>query len=164
MSSNLGGNFGGGFGTTVDGIIQPFDLGQENVRFECFPGTVQAGRTVALTLTGTLTAWDGTTTIAFASSAGITLNSLLVFSATSATANITTIATAALTARTITMTTGAQVDTLEDAFTITERSANSPGGFLPRKKKSGATEAAPVVEWQPRPADKAYLQRKKYSL
>jgi hypothetical protein len=60
---------------------------------------------------------QGTTVASFG--AGITINSLTVNSATSATANITVQNNAAQGARTVTMTTGAQVASLVNGFTVT---------------------------------------------
>ncbi len=165
MSSNLGGNFGGsGWGTTVDGIIQPFDPGGSYAQFTCFPGALIQGQTVALTLTGTMTLWDGTTMLSFDSSAGITVNSFLVLNTLSAVANVTIDIDAATTGRDITMTTGSEVETLNDGITIAAAPGHHIGGWLKPKKRKGEPEAAPEPEWSPRPADKAYLQRKKYSL
>ncbi len=82
------------------------------------PNTGQAGQTLAsVTVTGQNTHFvQGTTTASFG--AGITVNSLIVSSATSATANITIRAGAAAGARNVTLTTGSEVVRLTGGFSI----------------------------------------------
>ena len=83
------------------------------------PNTGQQGQTgESIALTGQFTHWvQGTTVASFG--AGITINSLTVNTATSATANITVQNGASLGARTVSMTTGAEVVTLTNGFTVT---------------------------------------------
>src|SRR5579864_7476793 len=83
------------------------------------PNTGQQGQTLtSVAIVGQNTNFvQGTTVASFG--AGITINSLTVNSATSATANITVQNNAALGARTVTMTTGAEVASLVNGFTVT---------------------------------------------
>jgi hypothetical protein len=82
------------------------------------PNTGQQGQTLAtVAIVGQNTNFvQGTTVASFG--AGITINSLTVNSSTSATANITVQNNSALGARTVTMTTGAQVASLVNGFTV----------------------------------------------
>jgi hypothetical protein len=82
------------------------------------PNTGQLGQTSELvSLTGQFTHFAQGTTIA-SFGIGITVNSLTVNSATSATANITVQNNATLGARTVTLTTGAEVVSLANGFTV----------------------------------------------
>jgi hypothetical protein len=79
---------------------------------------VQGKVGLSVALTGTATHWvQGTTTVSFG--AGITVTTLTVSSATSATAVLTIAATAAAGARNVTATTGTEVATLANGFTVT---------------------------------------------
>jgi hypothetical protein len=82
------------------------------------PNTGQQGRTLAsVAIIGQNTSFvQGITVTSFG--AGITVNSLTVNSATSATANITVQSGAALGALTVTVTTGTQVVSLVNGFTV----------------------------------------------
>ena len=83
------------------------------------PNTGQQGRTgESIALTGQFTHWvQGTTTASFG--AGITVATLTINSATTATASLNIDAAAALGARNVTLTTGAEVVTLTNGFTVT---------------------------------------------
>ena len=83
------------------------------------PNTGQQGQTgESIALTGQFTHWvQGTTTASFG--AGITVATLTVNSATTATASLNIDAAAALGARNVTLTTGAEVVTLTNGFTVT---------------------------------------------
>jgi hypothetical protein len=89
------------------------------------PNTGQAGTTLAsLAIVGQNTNFvQGTTVASFG--AGITVNSLTVNSATSATANITIQGAAVPGTRTVTITTGSEVATLPNGFTVTAATAVS---------------------------------------
>jgi Concanavalin A-like lectin/glucanases superfamily/HpiC1 cyclase/MBG domain/Bacterial Ig-like domain/Cep192 domain 4/WD40-like Beta Propeller Repeat len=79
---------------------------------------VQGQQNLSVALTGQFTNWvQGTTTASFGG--GITVASLTVNSATSATALLNISATGATGARTVTLTTGGEVDTLTNGFTVT---------------------------------------------
>lgn len=81
------------------------------------PTSGTQGQTLTATLTGTNTNWlNGQTTVSFGGE--ITVNSVTVASATSATAQISISSTAALGPRTITTTTGSEIITAVDAFTV----------------------------------------------
>ena len=82
------------------------------------PNTGQQGQqNESVVLTGQLTHWtQGTTTASFG--AGITVASLTVNSPTSATAIVNIDPAAATGARTLTMTTGSEVETLTNGFTV----------------------------------------------
>jgi len=81
------------------------------------PNNGSLGQTVAAILTGACTSFaPGTTTATFG--AGITIPSLAVNSPVSATAVVTTDPTAALGARTVTITTGSEVVSLANGFTV----------------------------------------------
>ncbi len=85
--------------------------------FTVSPTSGNQGQTLTATLTGTSTNWvQGQTTASFGGE--ITVNSLAINSATSATAQIAISPTAALAPRTVTMTTGAEVVSAVDAFTV----------------------------------------------
>jgi hypothetical protein len=78
---------------------------------------VQGQTIVSVALAGSLTHWvQGATTASFG--ANVTVNSLTVNSATSATASITIGPQATLGARTATLTTGAEIVTLTSGFTV----------------------------------------------
>ena len=83
------------------------------------PNTGQQGQTnESVSLTGQFTHWvQGTTAASFG--AGITVASLTVNSATSATAVLNIDAAAAAGARNVTVTTGGEVVTLNNGFTVT---------------------------------------------
>ena len=83
------------------------------------PNAGQQGReNLSVTLTGQFTNWvQGTTTASFG--AGITVASLTVNSSTSATAVLNIDPAAGTGPRTVTLTTGSEVDTLSNAFTVT---------------------------------------------
>ncbi|MEP7339810.1 MAG: IPT/TIG domain-containing protein, partial [Acidobacteriota bacterium] len=88
------------------------------------PTSGTQSQTLNATLTGTGTNWvNGQTTASFGGE--ITVNSVTVSSATSATANITISSTAALGPRTVTTTTGSEVVSGVDIFTV---SAITPPG------------------------------------
>ena len=83
------------------------------------PNTGQQGQSnLSVTLTGQFTHWlQGTTAATFG--AGITITSLTVNSATSATAILNISATATAGAHNVTLTTGTEVVTLTNGFTVT---------------------------------------------
>ncbi len=83
------------------------------------PNSGQAGQTLtSVAIVGQNTHFvQGTTTASFG--AGITVNSLTVTSATTATANISIAGNAAAGTRTVTLTTGAEVGMLANGFTVT---------------------------------------------
>jgi len=86
--------------------------------------------TSPVNLTGDFTSWvNGTTTANFG--AGITVNSVTVSSPTAAVANITVSPTATLGARTVSVTTGAQVVSLTNAYTVTVGPAAIAGPLVP---------------------------------
>ena len=101
------------------------------------PNTGQQGQSnLSVALTGQFTHWlQGTTVATFG--AGITITSLTVNSATSATAILNISATAPAGASNVTVTTGGEVVTLTNGFTVTASSGNptltsvSPGSALP---------------------------------
>ena len=83
------------------------------------PNTGQQGKSnLSVSLTGQFTHWvQGTTTASFG--IGITVNSFLVNSPTSATAVISISSTATVGTNTVTVTTGSEVVTLTNGFTVT---------------------------------------------
>jgi hypothetical protein len=81
-------------------------------------GGQQGQQSLSVALTGQFTHWvQGTTTASFG--AGITIASLTVNSATAATAVLNISASAALGARTVTLTTGSEVASLPSGFAVT---------------------------------------------
>jgi RHS repeat-associated protein len=93
--------------------------------FTVNPTSGNQGQTVSVGLTGTGTNWaQGQTVASFGGE--ITVNSLTINSTTSATAQIAISQTAALAPRTVTMTTGVEVVSAVDAFTV---NAATPPGF-----------------------------------
>ncbi len=83
------------------------------------PNSGQQGQTLtSVIITGAFTHFVQGTTVASFGGTDITINSLTVTDATHASANITISATAATGARTVTMTTGAEVATLNNGFTV----------------------------------------------
>src|SRR5271157_690232 len=90
------------------------------------PNTGQQGQqNLSVAITGQFTNWaQGTTTADFG--AGITVVSLTVNSATSATAVLDIDSSAALGTRTITLTTGSEIDTLANGFAVTGISCMAP--------------------------------------
>ena len=84
------------------------------------PNAGQQGQTnLNVVITGQFTNFINNTSVASFSGTGITVNSFTVGDATHATANITIAANAALGARTVTVTTNAQVVSLANCFTVT---------------------------------------------
>jgi RHS repeat-associated protein len=96
-----------------------FNVSGAQVLTKVSPNTGQQGQqNVSVVLTGQFTHFlQGTTTASFG--AGITVASLTVSSATSATAVVNISATAAAGAHNVTVTTGAEVITLANGFTVT---------------------------------------------
>ncbi len=78
----------------------------------------QSQQNVNVTVTGQLTHFVQSTSSVSFGGAGVTVNSVTVASATSLTANISVSQTATAGSRTIIVTTGAEVDTLANAFTV----------------------------------------------
>src|SRR4029077_19855541 len=73
---------------------------------------------LSVTITGQFTPFaQGTTTASFG--AGITVNSVTVNSSTSATVNLSIANTATVGSQTVTLTNGAEVDSLPNAFSVT---------------------------------------------
>lgn len=92
--------------------VAPFQLTQVN------PSSGQQGQQISVGLTGQFTNWvPGTTTANFG--AGITVGQLTVNSPTSAIAPIKIDANATPGARTVTVTTGTELETLPNGFTVT---------------------------------------------
>ncbi len=88
------------------------------------PTSATQGQSLAVTMTGSGSNWAAGQTVANFGGE-VTVNSLTVNSATSATAQITVSPTAALGPRTITMTTGSEIINAVDAFTV--NAASPPG-------------------------------------
>jgi RHS repeat-associated protein len=85
----------------------------------------QGQQNVSVTITGQLTNFvQGTSTVSFGA-AGVTVNSVTVASWTSLTANISLAANATTGSRTVTVTTGAEVASLANGFTV-QQAPNQP--------------------------------------
>ena len=85
----------------------------------------QGQQNLTVTITGLLTNWvQGTTTVDFG--AGVTVAFLTVNSPTNATAVLNIDSAAALGARTVTMTTGNEIETLPGGFTVTSTACVAP--------------------------------------
>jgi RHS repeat-associated protein len=85
----------------------------------------QGQQNVNVTITGQLTNFvQGTSSVSFGG-AGITVNSVTVASGTSLTANISLASSATAGTRTVTVTTGSEVDSLANAFTV-QPAGNQP--------------------------------------
>ena len=116
-------------GSEVDTLVNGFTINAGApvpVLVSVTPSSGQQGQqNLSVTLAGQFTNWvQGTTTANFG--AGITVASLTVNSATSATAVLNISFTAAAGARTVTLTTGSEVDTLTNGFTVTASTCTSP--------------------------------------
>jgi hypothetical protein len=111
--------------TVVVAVTATFTAGSSASLTSVTPNVGQQGQTLAgVAIAGQNTNFmQGATVASFG--VGITINSLTVSSATSATANITVQNGAALGGRTVTMTTGAEVASLVNGFTVTAGSATS---------------------------------------
>jgi hypothetical protein len=113
-------------GTEVESLTNGFTVTNGTpVLKTVSPNTGAQGQSnLSVVLTGQFTHWvQGTTTASFGS--GITLNSLTVSSATSATAVVSISATATAGANSVTVTTGTEVESLANGFTVTTGAANS---------------------------------------
>ena len=106
-------------GTEVATLLNGFTVSGTPAIQSVTPNTGQTGQTLAsVAIVGLNTNFvQGTTVASFG--AGVTINSLTVNSSTSATANITVQANAAAGARDVTLTTGSEVATLTNGFTVT---------------------------------------------
>jgi uncharacterized repeat protein (TIGR01451 family) len=107
-------------GTEIDTLANGFTVvPRVPALLSAIPNSGQQGQpNLAVALTGQFTNWvQGTTTASFG--AGITVATLTVNSATSATAVITINPTAATGSRTVTLTTGSEIDALANGFTVT---------------------------------------------
>lgn len=87
------------------------------------PNTGQQGTAPSVTLTGSSTSWVTSTSVLTFSGAGVTSGATTCASATSCSATVTITSGAATGARNVIMTTGADVETATNAFTVT-------GGFI----------------------------------
>lgn len=111
-------------GSEIDTLANGFTVTAGTpVLLSANPNSGQQGQqNLSVVLTGQFTNWaQGTTTVSFGT--GITVTSLTVSSATSATAVLNVSGTATTGARTITLTTGSEIDTLANGFTV---SAGTP--------------------------------------
>jgi hypothetical protein len=110
------------------------------------PNSGQAGQTLtSVAIVGQNTNFvQGTTAANFG--AGITVNSLTVTSATTATASISIAANAAGGARTVTLTTGTEVATLANGFTVT--SGPTITSVTPNSGQAGQTVASVAIVGQ----------------
>ena len=108
---------------TTAGVVTPASFSLTNSTQPALiavnPNTGQQGQTgLSVNLTGQFTTWaQGTTTVSFG--AGITVKAFTVNSANTATALIDIDPAAAVAARNVTVTTGAEVVTLSNGFTVT---------------------------------------------
>ncbi len=91
------------------------------------PSTGKPGTIANITLTGSGTSWSNGVSVASFSGTGVVVNYTTVSSATSAVVNVTISPYAALTARDLTMTTGAEVVTAVGGFTV----GSNPNLFPP---------------------------------
>ena len=105
-------------GTEVASLNNGFTVGGVPVITSVTPSTGQQGQTLpTIAVVGQFTNFvNGTTVANFG--AGITVNSTTVADATHATVSITILGTATLGGRTVTMTTGTEVATLNNGFTV----------------------------------------------
>ncbi len=128
-------------------LIATFTAGAAPSIASVTPNTGQQGQTLAsVAIVGQNTNFvQGTTVASFG--AGITINSLTVNSATSATANITVQNGTALGARTVTMTTGAEVASLVNGFSVTAGAATVVS-VTPNSGQQGQTLASVAIVGQ----------------
>ncbi|MGA2534763.1 MAG: Ig-like domain-containing protein [Terracidiphilus sp.] len=106
-----------------NGQVQTVNLAESALVTSVSPSTAQQGQTVSLTVLGDSTTFNSSTQFSFGASSGVTVNSAIVTSATSATLNVTISPIATLGPLTLTATTGTQVATGVNALTITASSA-----------------------------------------
>lgn len=139
------------------GIIDDFgnnDQGGEptpppgETTFYITPQSGSLGRTMVVVLSGVNgTAWDVSSVLTF-SGGDITVNALSISDASHAFANISIDVDAVLTARTMTMTTGSEVETRTNVFQII--AATFGGSYPPpRKKRIDGKEAPPAKKVKP---------------
>ena len=124
--------------------INVFTIGQTQPELlSVVTGSGVQGQTENIVLTADFTNFvNGTTTANFG--AGITVNSVIVSSATSATANITVQPTAALGSRNVSVTTGTQVVSLANAFQVTVGPA-AIASLSPASAAQGSTATVTVT-------------------
>jgi hypothetical protein len=107
------------------------------------PNSGNLGQTLTILVTGSATHFvNGTTTAFFGT--GITINSVSVTSSTTANVNITIAPTTTLGLRTVTMTTGAEVATLTNGFTVNQGSATLVSA-TPNSGAQGASVSVAIV-------------------
>ena len=105
----------------TNGQVLPVNLIESTILTSVSPSIAIQGQTLDLTVQGDSTSFGSTTQFSFGS--GITVNTVSVTSATSATVNVTVSPIAATGARSVTATTGAQVATGTNLITVNAGSA-----------------------------------------
>ena len=112
------------------------------------PNTGQVGQTLILAITGQFTSFvQGTTAVSLG--AGITVNSVTVTSLTSLTAGVSIASNAAAGARTVTVTTGAEVVSLANGFNVATASGPQISDFNPKTGPVGTLIAITGANLQP---------------
>ncbi len=134
-------------GTEVASLVSGFTVTATASIQSVTPNTGQQGQTLtSVAIVGQNTNWvQGTTAASFGT--GITVNNLTVNSATSATANITVPNNTTLGARTVTLTTGAEVASLVSGFTVTAGPATLVS-VTPNMGQQGQTLASVAIVGQ----------------
>lgn len=107
---------------TSNGQVLPVNLIEAAILTSLLPSAAAQGQTTSVTVQGDSTSFTSATQFNFG--AGVTVNSVTVSSATSATVNITASPIAIVGTRTVTATTGSQVATGTNLFSVTTGSAS----------------------------------------
>ena len=110
-----------GVALTSNGQVLPVNLTETAILTSVSPSAATQGQTIALAVQGDATSFTSATTFNFG--AGVTVNSVTVTSATSATVNVTVSPIAALGGRNVTATTGTQVASGTNLFNVTAGSS-----------------------------------------
>jgi len=124
------------------------------------PATGTQGQTLAVTIQGQATTFQqGVTQVSFG--AGITVGNIVVAGPTSLTAQITIAVSAAPGSRTVTVTTGAQVVTLSNGFSVTAAAGPEITGFNPKSAPVGALITVTGTNLAPNPGTVARISASK---
>ena len=111
-----------GVNLSTNGQVQPVNLTEAALVTSVSPSSAAQGQTLDLTVLGDSTSFDSTTQFSFG--AGITVNLVTPTSATSATVNVTVSPIATLGSRTVTATTGTQIASGANVFTVAAGTAS----------------------------------------
>lgn len=136
-------------GTEVASLANAFTVGAGSPVISLVnPNSGQQGQTLNVALTGQFTSFvQNTTVVSFG--AGITVNSVTVTNPTSLTANISIAIGASAGSRTLSVTTGAEVVSLANGFTVAPASGPQISDFHPKTAPVGTLIAVTGTNLQP---------------